>query len=110
MGFRAEPNVLARLGLEFDVLDSGCCGMAGSFGFKHEHYETSLKIGALVLIPAVRKASKDTLVIADGFSCREQIAQATDRQGLHLAEVIHLAMHTGTHSDGPARNYPERAI
>ena len=66
--------------------------MAGSFGFKREHFDTSLKIGNLVLLPAVRTASKETLVVADGFSCREQIRQSTDRRGLHVAELLHLSM------------------
>jgi Fe-S oxidoreductase len=74
------------------VLDSGCCGMAGSFGFEEEHYEVSMKCGERVLLPAVRRADEDTLIIANGFSCREQIAQATGRQALHLAEVIRIAM------------------
>jgi len=70
--------------------------MAGSFGFTREHWETSMKIAELVVLPAVRSAGKDDLIIADGFSCREQIAQATDRRGLHLAEVVHLALQRET--------------
>jgi hypothetical protein len=88
-----EQAVLSKLGLDFEVLDSGCCGMAGSFGFEKEHYDVSIKVGERVLLPAVRSAAKDTLIIADGFSCREQIAQTTDRQALHLAQVIQLALH-----------------
>ena len=65
--------------------------MAGSFGFESDKYEISLAIGELELLPAVRKADPDCLVIADGFSCREQIAQCTSRRALHLAEVIQLA-------------------
>jgi Fe-S oxidoreductase len=92
MKLDAEEEVLGKLGLDFTILDSGCCGMAGSFGFKREHFDTSLKVGNLVLLPAVRAASKETLVIADGFSCREQIRQSTDRRGLHVAELLHLSM------------------
>jgi Fe-S oxidoreductase len=110
-----EVQVLEQLGLDYDVLDSGCCGMAGSFGFQSQHYDTSLKVGELVLLPAIRKASKETLIIADGFSCREQIAQATDRQGLHVAEVLHLALQhdacipwTSKFGNGRAVAYPER--
>ena len=66
--------------------------MAGSFGFEEEKYGVSMAIGELELLPAVRQASPDSLIIADGFSCREQIAQGTDRQALHLAEVIASAL------------------
>jgi FAD/FMN-containing dehydrogenase/Fe-S oxidoreductase len=93
MGMAAEEAVLSKLGLDFEVLDSGCCGMAGSFGFERgARYEVSIKAGERVLPPAVRRAPGDTLIIADGYSCREQIAQATERRALHLAEVIHLAL------------------
>src|SRR5205807_3773707 len=88
-----EETVLKKLGLDYTVLDSGCCGMAGSFGFEKDHYDVSIACGERVLLPAVRNADKDTLIIADGFSCREQIAQTTHRQALHLAPVIQLAMH-----------------
>ena len=92
MGMDSDEGVLTKLGLDFDMLDSGCCGMAGSFGFEKDHYDVSLKAGELVLLPAVRKAAEDTLIIANGFSCREQIAQTTGRRALHLAEVIQMAI------------------
>jgi Fe-S oxidoreductase/FAD/FMN-containing dehydrogenase len=92
MGFDAEHALLTRLGLDLEVLDSGCCGMAGGFGFEAEHYDISIKVGQQVVLPAVRNASLDTLVIADGFSCREQIAQGAGREALHLAEVLDMAM------------------
>ncbi len=91
----AEESVLQKLGLDCETLDSGCCGMAGSFGFEKAHYDTSVKVGELVLLPAVRAAANDTLVIADGFSCREQISQVAKRRTLHLAEVIQMAMREG---------------
>ena len=70
--------------------------MAGAFGFeKGEHYDVSLKCGERVLLPATREADASTLLITDGFSCREQISQQTDRHALHLAEVIHLAQTQG---------------
>src|SRR5207237_10632995 len=85
MGVRAEEQVLKDAGLDFDLLDSGCCGMAGAFGFeKGEHYDVSVKCGQRVLIPRVREAADDTVIIADGFSCREQIRQMTEREALHL--------------------------
>ncbi|HZB96689.1 MAG TPA: FAD-linked oxidase C-terminal domain-containing protein, partial [Herpetosiphonaceae bacterium] len=102
-----EEAVLRRLGIDFQMPDSGCCGMAGAFGFERgDHYDVSIKCGERALLPAVRSAAKETLVIADGFSCREQIAQTTDRRALHLAQVVQMALH----GDGkePAQAYPER--
>jgi FAD/FMN-containing dehydrogenase/Fe-S oxidoreductase len=94
-GIEADRSVLKRLGVDFAVPDSGCCGMAGAFGFEKSHYDVSLAIGERVLLPEVRKAAPETLIVADGFSCREQIAQATGRPALHLAEVV--AMGSGLH-------------
>ncbi len=95
MRMGTEEAVLKKLGLDYQLLDSGCCGMAGAFGFEKDHYDVSIKAGERVLLPAVRKADRDTLIIADGFSCREQIAQTTDREALHLAQVLQMAMHEG---------------
>jgi FAD/FMN-containing dehydrogenase/Fe-S oxidoreductase len=86
-----EESVLRKMGIDFQTPAPGCCGMAGSFGFEADKYEISLAIGELELLPAVRKADPECLVIANGFSCREQIAQCTDRRALHLAEVIQIA-------------------
>jgi len=83
--------LLRGMGAELQALDSGCCGMAGAFGFEREKYEISRAIGERVLLPAVREAGPDTLVVSDGFSCREQIAQLTGRKAFHLAEVLQLA-------------------
>ncbi len=90
--------------------------MAGSFGFKQEHYGISMDIGNLVLLPAVRKAAREAVVIADGFSCREQLRQTTKRQGLHLAEVLHLAFQKAVERgrglasrNGSLSRYPERS-
>lgn len=102
----SEESVLTKMELRYSLLDSGCCGMAGGFGFEKDHYDISIKVGNRVLLPAVRKADKDTLIIADGFSCREQIAQTTDRRALHLAQVIQMAMRNG--SRGAGIPYPER--
>ncbi len=88
-----EESVLRKMGIDFQMPAPGCCGMAGSFGFEADKYETSIAIGELELLPAVRSASSDCLVIANGFSCREQIAQCTNRRALHLAEVIAQALH-----------------
>ncbi len=81
--------------------------MAGAFGFESDKYEVSVAIGELELLPAVRKASPDCLIIADGFSCREQIAQCTNRHALHLAEIISMATRAG--STAIDELYPERA-
>ena len=92
-GVEADRKALARFGVDFDVPDSGCCGMAGAFGFETSHYDVSLAIGERVLLPEVREAPPGTLIVADGFSCREQIAQATGRRALHLAEVLGSGLH-----------------
>jgi Fe-S oxidoreductase len=83
---------LKRTGLDFQVLDSGCCGMAGSFGFETDKYDVSVRIGERVLLPAVRQASAETLIIADGFSCFQQIEGLTGRKALHIAEVLQMAI------------------
>jgi FAD/FMN-containing dehydrogenase/Fe-S oxidoreductase len=95
MGMEDENAILKKLGLEVREPDKGCCGMAGSFGFEAEHYDVSMRIGERVLLPAVRQADGDTLVIANGFSCHEQIAQGAGRRPLHLAQVIRMALHQG---------------
>ncbi len=93
MGMKDEQALLKKMGLDAELLDSGCCGMAGSFGYEEHHRDISIKCGERVLLPRVREASNDTLIISDGFSCREQIEQTTPRQALHLAEVLQMALH-----------------
>jgi Fe-S oxidoreductase len=100
-----EESVLGRMGIDWRAPAPGCCGMAGSFGFDENKYDVSMAIGELELLPAVLQAASDSLIIADGFSCREQIAQSTDRQALHLAEVIAMALRGPTIPDGC---YPEK--
>jgi len=105
MKMTAEESLLQRLGIDFTAPAPGCCGMAGSFGFHSETYPVSQAIGEMELLPAVRQAPADWLVIADGFSCREQIAQSTNRRALHLAEVLQMALHpSALDIDDP---YPE---
>jgi FAD/FMN-containing dehydrogenase/Fe-S oxidoreductase len=89
-----EESVLRKMGIDFHAPAPGCCGMAGSFGFESDKYKISVAIGELELLPAVRKASRECLIIADGFSCREQIAHCAGRSALHLAEVIQMALRT----------------
>jgi FAD/FMN-containing dehydrogenase/Fe-S oxidoreductase len=96
-----EQEILKRLGLDFEVLDDGCCGMAGSFGFEKEHYDVSLAVGELALLPAVRKAGSDTLIVTNGFSCREQIEQTTERRPLHLAQILQMALQEEAARPGP---------
>ena len=91
-GMKNDKAILSRMGLDAELLDSGCCGLAGSFGYEESHYDTSMKIGERVLLPRVREAARDMLIITDGFSCREQIMHGTPRHALHLAEVIQMGM------------------
>ncbi len=111
MKMTAEESVLHRLGIDFQSPAPGCCGMAGSFGFEHDKYEVSAAIGELELLPAVRKAPPDWFIIADGFSCREQIAQGSQRHALHLAEVLQMALHKtlpdGSPESSIVRNHEE---
>ena len=88
----SEEGVLKRLGLSYELPNNGCCGLAGSFGFERDKYQVSMDIAKLELEPLLQKAKPETIVIADGFSCREQVMQASNRQGLHIAEVIQMAV------------------
>jgi len=108
MKMTAEESLLHRIGIDFTAPAPGCCGMAGSFGFERDKdkYDISQAIGELELLPAVRNAPADWLIIADGFSCREQIAQGTRRRALHLAEVLQMALDPSRESNDP---YPESA-
>jgi len=109
MTMTAEESLLRRLGVDFQSPAPGCCGMAGSFGFHHDKYDISTAIGELELLPAIRKAPPNWLIIADGFSCREQIAQETGRHALHLAEVLQMALDPA--SPSASTPYPEsRAV
>src|SRR5580704_17461603 len=111
MKMTAEESLLHRIGIDFTAPAPGCCGMAGSFGFERDKYEISAAIGELELLPAVRKAPADWLIIADGFSCREQIAQGTGRHALHLAEALQMALRqTPEDAPPPADPLPESAL
>ncbi len=93
MGIGGERDLLARAEVDVEVLNAGCCGMAGSFGYvAGDQYEVSVRAGERVLLPAVRGASEDTLVVADGFSCRTQIKTGTGRRALHSAQVLALGL------------------
>lgn len=92
MKLNTEQRLYENMGLDFEMLDAGCCGMAGSFGFEKEKYSVSVQCGERVLLPRVREASSSTILIADGFSCREQIAQLSNRRAMHTAQVLQLAL------------------
>jgi Fe-S oxidoreductase len=79
-------------GLAIETIVSSCCGMAGAFGYEAEHFEMSMKMGEVALLPAVRRAEPETLVVADGTSCRHQIADGTGRKALHVARVLDRAL------------------
>lgn len=94
--FGAMNSVQQVLGLIPDLtvetVESSCCGMAGAFGYDAEHFDVSMKMGELNLLPAVRKSSSDTVIIADGTSCRQQIRDGTNRTALHVARILDAAL------------------
>jgi Fe-S oxidoreductase len=96
-GMGAEEAVLQKLGIDYQIAtDATCCGMAGSFGFEHDHYQVAQQIGELGILPRARSAEKNTIIVADGFSCQTQIQQGeTGRQALHLAQVVKMALDKG---------------
>jgi Fe-S oxidoreductase len=87
-GNAPDLKLLRAAGMQVDAPDAGCCGMAGSFGLKRAHDAASRRIAELSLLPKVRAAQSDTLIVADGFSCREQIEGLSGRETLHFAEVL----------------------
>jgi Fe-S oxidoreductase len=103
-----EAALLKKMGVDYQEIESGCCGMAGAFGYETgSHYEVSIACGERALLPAVRNAERDAVIVSDGFSCREQIEQTTERRGLHLSQVLQMAI---DESNGSAarREFPER--
>jgi FAD/FMN-containing dehydrogenase/Fe-S oxidoreductase len=103
MKMKSTPELLKRTGLEFEIVDAGCCGMAGSFGFEVEHYEVSVKCGERMLLPRVRETPAEVWVIADGFSCREQIRQLTNRRAMHTAEALLKVLQEGSPANPEGR-------
>ncbi|WP_344569183.1 hypothetical protein [Streptomyces axinellae] len=96
----ADRELMRRAGIDAEVLDEGCCGMAGNFGFEKDHYELSMTVAEQGVLPAVRETADEALVIADGFSCRTQIEQGdTDRRALHLAEALARGLDGPAHGD-----------
>ncbi|WP_052809618.1 FAD-binding and (Fe-S)-binding domain-containing protein [Streptomonospora alba] len=106
MGFSADRRLLERAGAQAQVLDAGCCGLAGNFGFEDGHYAVSMACAEDGLLPAVRDADPEAVVLADGFSCRTQIEHAgVGREALHLAQALDMAQRGG----GPRRHPEEGA-
>ena len=79
-------------GLSVETISSSCCGMAGAFGYESSHYDVSMAMAELSLLPAVRQAEENTLLVTDGTSCRQQIHHGTGRQAIHVARVLKLAL------------------
>jgi FAD/FMN-containing dehydrogenase/Fe-S oxidoreductase len=105
-GIQPEQQVLRKMGLDAQTLQGGCCGLAGSWGFEAGKYDISMDCGEQGLLPAVRDADPDTLVVADGFSCKTQIADAgTGRQALHTGQVMAMAT-SADHATPPAKPAP----
>ncbi|MEU6514975.1 FAD-binding and (Fe-S)-binding domain-containing protein [Streptomyces sp. NPDC046978] len=104
MKFDADRELMRRAHLDADVLDEGCCGLAGNFGFERGHHDLSMAVAEQGVLPAVRAAAPDGLVLADGFSCRTQIEQGdTGRRALHLAEVLALGLEGNLPGQDPER-------
>jgi len=95
MRMQDEKSLMKKMHLHERVLESGCCGMAGAFGYEKDKYGVSIACGERSLLPEVRKAPVSTIIMADGFSCKEQIAQETNRHALHLSEVLRLGLENG---------------
>ena len=101
----ARRKLFAALGLDYELPDTGCCGMAGPFGFERSITTFRSRSASACLLPKVRAADKHTLIVANGFSCREQIAQTTNRQALHPAQVLKMALEDRDHAKNDA--FPE---
>jgi Fe-S oxidoreductase len=105
MKIDSERRILEEMGLDAQFLETGCCGMAGAFGYEKDKYVVSVAAAERALLPQIRAAAATTLVVANGFSCRSQIEQLSTRGALHLAELLVLA------KDGwDGSPYPERAL
>ena len=88
MSMKDELSLLRATGADVEMLDAGCCGMAGPFGFEKKNYDISQTLSERVLLPVVRAATEDTILVSNGFSCREQISQNSSRRAVHIAEVL----------------------
>ncbi len=107
IGLEAEKKLFQAMGAHAHIVDDGCCGMAGSFGFEERKYDTSMKVYEHQLGPRLRQLPTETLVLADGFSCRTQIDQATGRRPLHLAQFLRMARTGDSEAIGNQRAVPK---
>ena len=106
-GIDPEVELLQKMGVEVETLKAGCCGLAGSWGYEAGHHDISMAVGEHGLLPKVRELDAETIVVADGFSCKTQIEQGgTGRRALHVAQVLKLAREHG--ASGPPGARPER--
>jgi FAD/FMN-containing dehydrogenase/Fe-S oxidoreductase len=108
VGMEWDRTLLDRMGVDYEFLQSGCCGMAGSFGFEAEKYDVSVKVGERVLLPKVRESSDDTLILMNGFSCQEQTRQLAEREGMHIAEVLRMSLRESGHEPSVPEEAGER--
>ncbi|MDG4801413.1 FAD-binding and (Fe-S)-binding domain-containing protein [Micromonospora sp. WMMD980] len=110
LGTAADQAVLHAAGVDAEFLDSGCCGLAGNFGFEQGHHEVSEACAERVLLPAVRDAAETDVILADGFSCRTQVEQSASdgRSALHLAELLRAALHNDTVPRRPEQGWGDR--
>jgi Fe-S oxidoreductase len=105
LGFEAEDRLLAKATDNYEIIDGGCCGLAGNFGFEKGHYDVSLACAERAMLPAIRSAAPGTHIVADGFSCQTQVEQALGRRPVHLAELLaetgRVAGRVPNAADGP---------
>ncbi len=104
MGIEAEKRLLDRTGVDFEILDTGCCGLAGAFGFNAGHYDVSMRIAEQGLLPRVREADDDTMILSNGFSCREQIEHGSNRRVLSLAEMLDMTLQQRSSASDPSQD------
>ena len=105
-GWDKDQELLAGAGVSVERLHSGCCGLAGNFGFERGHLDVSRACAEQVLLPALREADPKTAVLADGFSCRTQTHELSDRDGIHLAELLAAVLDSDTSPDWPTAQRP----
>ncbi|WP_432793442.1 hypothetical protein [Rhodococcus ruber] len=107
MKYAADHDALAGAGIEVDILDAGCCGLAGNFGFERGHYDVSVACAEDKLLPAVRAADPGALIVADGFSCRTQLRDLEPGSApLHTAQVLAAAVHGTEPNTGRGNRLP----
>jgi Fe-S oxidoreductase len=104
MGMHDEMKILRATGADVELLDSGCCGMAGPFGFEKDKFELSQKLAERVLLPAMRREADQSIIVSDGFSCCEQVMQNNHARPLHLAELLSHSSNSRTTASQDEKN------